>query len=196
MALPTDLSPVAARIFYLAGGYKYAMSGEGACFMHCPPGCGERPRDTGWYAAFGALSGKQVGVPYGRDGSRFLGATFDPSGLYRLRAVLAWMGEIGLTVEAIHAHVLALQETFLNAVQEGHVGALGSARLVSPIGTSRRGHFLTFETPRAAALYEDLLARRVVTDVRGHRIRFGFGCYHTVGDVAEAIARIGAAVPA
>src|SRR5262249_37070347 len=38
MAVPTDLSVVAARAFYLAGGYKYAMAGEGACFMHCPPG--------------------------------------------------------------------------------------------------------------------------------------------------------------
>jgi selenocysteine lyase/cysteine desulfurase len=98
MAVPTDLSAVADRIFYLAGGYKYAMAGEGACFMHCPPGFAPRPRDTGWYAAFGALSARQTGVPYGEDGSRFLGATFDPSGLYRLRAVLAWVREIGLTV--------------------------------------------------------------------------------------------------
>ena len=37
---------------YLAGGYKYAMAGEGACFMHCPPGFGARPRNTGWYASF------------------------------------------------------------------------------------------------------------------------------------------------
>ena len=32
-ALPVDLSRVHARAFYLAGGYKYAMSGEGACFL-------------------------------------------------------------------------------------------------------------------------------------------------------------------
>jgi selenocysteine lyase/cysteine desulfurase len=196
MVLPTDLSPVAARIFYLAGGYKYAMAGEGACFMHCPPGYGERPRDTGWYAAFGALSGEQTGVPYGQDGSRFLGATFDPSGLYRMRAVLTWMQEIGLTVEAIHNHVLTLQQLLLNAVEDGRVGALRSARLVSPVGTPRRGHFLTFETPRAATLYEELLERSIVTDVRGHRIRFGFGCYHTTLAVEQAIERIRAAVPA
>ena len=30
MALPTDLQRVAPRVFYLAGGYKYAMAGEGA----------------------------------------------------------------------------------------------------------------------------------------------------------------------
>ena len=40
LALPVDLSRIADRAFYLAGGYKYAMAGEGACFMHCPPGFG------------------------------------------------------------------------------------------------------------------------------------------------------------
>ena len=63
-------------------------------------------------AAFGALTGKQRGVPYGTDGSRFMGATFDPSGLYRLSAVFDWMDRIGLTIDAIHAHVLALQDLF------------------------------------------------------------------------------------
>jgi kynureninase len=89
-----------------------------------------------------------------------------------------------------------LQQLFLNAVQEGRIGPLRSARLVSPVGTPRRGHFLTFETPRAATLYEELLERRIVTDVRGHRIRFGFGCYHTAEAVEEAVERIRAAVPA
>ncbi len=56
MARPTDLSAIADRAFYIAGGYKYAMSGEGACFMHCPPGRAPRPRNTGWFASFGSLS--------------------------------------------------------------------------------------------------------------------------------------------
>src|SRR3546814_4193410 len=50
------------RAFYLAGGYKYAMAGEGACFLHAPAGWGLRPRDTGWYAAFGALERSGGGV--------------------------------------------------------------------------------------------------------------------------------------
>ena len=40
------------RAFYLGGGYKYAMSGEGACFLAVPPGCELRPVDTGWFASF------------------------------------------------------------------------------------------------------------------------------------------------
>ena len=133
MAVPTDLAAVADRVFYIAGGYKYAMAGEGACFMHCPPGFAPRPRDTGWFAAFGALTEKQKGVPYGADGSRFLGATFDPSGLYRMRAVFAWLEEIGLTVAAIHAHVLALQKDFLDRVRGGAIAGLDGARLVTPM---------------------------------------------------------------
>src|ERR1700680_2294226 len=97
MALPTDFAANANRAFYLAGGYKYAMAGEGVCFMHCPSGLAMRPRDTGWFAAFGALSGTdETSIPYGIDGTRFMGATFDPTGLYRLGAVFDWMGEIGL----------------------------------------------------------------------------------------------------
>ncbi len=29
-----------------------------------------------------------------------------------------------------------------------------------------------------------------MTDVRGDRIRFGFGCYHTAADIDEAVARM------
>src|SRR5205823_4932271 len=98
MAVPTALAGSADRAFYLAGGYKYAMAGEGVCFMHCPAGFAPRPRDTGWFAAFGALRGASAGVAYGTDGSRFMGATFDPTGLYRLAAVFDWMQGIALTV--------------------------------------------------------------------------------------------------
>src|ERR1700761_5816706 len=61
MAVPVDFSAFAGRAFYLAGGYKYAMAGEGACFLHFPPGYGARSRDTGWFAGFGALESGTTG---------------------------------------------------------------------------------------------------------------------------------------
>ena len=73
MATPTDLSGVADRVFYLAGGYKYAMAGEGVCFLHAPPGFCPRPVTTGWYAEFGNLTGPPDGVQYRIDGGRFWG---------------------------------------------------------------------------------------------------------------------------
>lgn len=50
MAVPTDLGEVADRIFYIAGGYKYAMSGEGVGILHAPPDLAPAP-------------GSQAGLP-------------------------------------------------------------------------------------------------------------------------------------
>lgn len=194
MALPTDLSAVAGRVFYLSGGYKYAMAGENICFIHCPPGYALRPRDTGWYAAFGALAARQDGVPYGESGNRFWGATFDPVGFYRQRAVFDWMAEIGLTVPAIHHHALALQERFLEGVRAEALADFRAARLVTPMSTSQRGHFLTFETAEAQSMHQRLMAARIITDVRGDRIRFGFGCYQTAEDIEAAVKDVASAL--
>jgi selenocysteine lyase/cysteine desulfurase len=195
MALPTDLERVAPRVFYLAGGYKYAMAGEGACFMHCPPGYAPRPRDTGWFAGFGALaSAASDEIAYGADGSRFMGATFDPSGLHRLAAVFDWMTQIGLTVEAIHAHVLSLQDHFLKGVDAAHIAPLRAAALVTPMETAERGHFLCYDTPQAPSIHARLEQAGIVTDVRGTRLRIGFGCYHTVAEIDHAVQAIAAAL--
>ncbi len=183
LALPTDLADVEARAFYLAGGYKYAMAGEGAAFLHAPPGIGTRPRDTGWYAAFGALErGEGARVGYGTDGSRFLGATFDPSGLYRLDAVLGWLAELGLDAAAIHAHAHRLQQNFVDGLSGLGLATLHPGQLVVP-EPDRRGNFLTFRTPAAGEIYDKLLARNVITDTRANNLRFGFGLYHDDDDV-------------
>jgi selenocysteine lyase/cysteine desulfurase len=189
MARPTDLGPIAERAFCIAGGYKYAMAGEGACFMHCPPGWGLRPRDTGWYAAFGNLTNAQNGgVGYSEDGWRFMGATFDPSGLYRFNAVMRWLRDEGITPGIIHAHAVALQQNFLRRVAE--CAAFRDARLLVPQEETRCGNFLTFESPEAQILYRDLQQLRVVTDVRGTRLRIGFGIYQTEEEVEQMVQRI------
>jgi selenocysteine lyase/cysteine desulfurase len=160
--------------------------------MHCPSGFAMRPRDTGWFAAFGALRGGEgSGVAYGTDGSRFMGATFDPTGLYRLAAVFDWMTGIGLTVAAIHEHVLALQALFLAELAGAKIKPLCDARLVTPVAAgTARGHFLTFELAGAQALYDRLARASIVTDVRGERIRFGFSCYHAAEEIGPAVAAI------
>ncbi len=90
------------------------MSGEGACFLHSPPGYAPRPLDTGWYAGFGQLeTGVSATIAYGNDGSRFAGATFDPSGVYRMEAVLGWLATEGVTPFRIHEHAASLQDRFL-----------------------------------------------------------------------------------
>jgi selenocysteine lyase/cysteine desulfurase len=112
-AIETDLASIADRVFYLAGGYKYAMAGEGAAFMHAPPRFGPRPEITGWYAEMAQLEATAREVGYATDAQRFAGATFDPSGLYRLNAAFAALGEAGLTTAAMADHVRSLQADLL-----------------------------------------------------------------------------------
>jgi selenocysteine lyase/cysteine desulfurase len=190
LAVPVDLSRIADRAFYLAGGYKYAMAGEGACFMHCPPGFGARPRNTGWYASFGTLSGPQDRVRYATDGQRFMGATFDPSGLYRMRAALDWMAAYGLDAAVIHAHAAALQDMLLTDISERPFGVFDPANLVVPAQELSRGNFLTFDHPDALDWQARLKAKNVVVDVRGTRLRVGFGLYHNAGDVRRLLERL------
>lgn len=190
LALPVDFSKFADRAFYLAGGYKYAMAGEGACFLHCPPGFAPRPRNTGWYASFATLSGPQGKVGYATDGMRFMGATFDPSGLYRMRAALRWMQTQGLDAAKIHAHVIALQEIFLKGIAAAPAGLFDPAHLVVPASETSRGNFLTFEHPDAATWQARLKKNNIVVDVRGSRLRVGFGLYHHAGDVERLLERL------
>lgn len=194
-AVPVDLSAIHERVFYLAGGYKYAMSGEGACFVHAPSAYGARPRDTGWFASFGALEGASApgAVAYAPGGARFYGATFDPSALYRFVAVMDWLDAEGLTPATIHAHVVGLQERFVTKLAQTSA-PLREDDLVVPLGETHRGQFLTFQTPEAPRFYERLLAANVVTDVRGDRLRFGFAIYHDDEDIDRGVARIASAL--
>lgn len=177
MATPTDLSKMAERIFYLAGGYKYAMAGEGVCFLHAPSGFAPRPEITGWYAAFDDLAALQGGVGYAPDGRRFLGSTFDPSGLYRFNAVQRMLALEGLTTALISAHVGALKDQFIAAAP------LPGFTLIS----AAEARFLAYRGKRAAELQAALEAREVITDVRGDVLRIGFALYHDADDVARLL---------
>jgi kynureninase len=109
--------------------------------------------------------------------------------------VFDWMQGIGLSVEAIHAHVLALQERFLAELARAKLKPLCDARLVTPVAAgTARGHFLTFELARAQAIHDRLMRAKIVTDVRGERIRFGFGCYHVAEEIDAAVAAIARAI--
>jgi selenocysteine lyase/cysteine desulfurase len=190
LARPTDLAAIADRAFYIAGGYKYAMAGEGACFMHCPPGIAPRPRNTGWFAGFDELAARGQGVSYPLDGWRFAGATFDPTALYRLRAVLDWLATEDIDAALIHAHAVALQTQFMAAMAEHPVGPFVADRLVVPLSEPARGNFLAFAHPDAAQWQRRLHAAGIITDVRGTRLRLGFGLYHTAADVDRLVARL------
>lgn len=191
-ALPTSLRRIEDRAFYLGGGYKYAQAGEGACFLHVPRGCRLRPANTGWFATFGTLTQAQpAGVPYPDDGFRFWGATYDPAALYRLNAVHDLYERNGITVPTLHVHVRALQERFLEGLERRAPRALPLASLVTGTDLSRQGHFLVFDLPAAQDLWLRLAERGVELDVRGTRLRFGFGVYQDDSDVDRLLDALG-----
>ena len=194
-ARPADLREVEHRCFYTAGGYKYAMSGEGICFLHCPKGAGLRPVNTGWFAGFGALesSGGEDRIAYTESGQRFAGATLEATAFYRFNAVWDHWSEQGLTVAQIHSHAQALQSLFLERLETSKVDTLNDGQLI-PAAGQERGNFLTFRTDAAGAIFEKLLSANVVTDYRRDRLRFGFGIYQDENDVEELIGRLERAI--
>ena len=188
-AVPTSLKAVAGRAFYLAGGYKYAQSGEGVCFLAVPRGFDRRPLNTGWFADFGHLAGARADrVSFSNDGFRFMGATFDPVGLYRWNAVARILKSRGLSVESIHAHVRKLQTLFLNRLSGRPQAAFSQADLILPAtGLDGLGHFLTFRRADAGAIAGMLAAKNVIVDYHGDRLRLGFGAYHDEADIEALI---------
>jgi len=184
-AIPTSLKSIADRAFVTAGGYKYAQSGEGVCFLSVPRGFARRPLNTGWFAGFGALEGGDFSkVGFSNDGFRFMGATFDPVGLYRFNAVARMLKTNGLTIAAIDDQVKALQGRFLEGLSGKSGAALSPKDLIAPPdGIHGLGHFLTFRRDDAAAIEARLAAKNIVVDHRGDRLRFGFGLYQDAADV-------------
>jgi hypothetical protein len=186
---PPPASGSGSTAFYLGGGYKYAMAGEGCAFMHAPPGFGPRPRITGWFAEFEDLSLPPGSVGYARDATRFLGATFDPSGLYRFNAVQRMLQENSLTAARISTYVAALQQQLLDATGET---PLADAELLNPLDGGPHARFLAFRSANAPRWYAQLKAQNCITDVRGDVLRIGFGIYQDEDDVEMLLAKFGA----
>lgn len=181
MAIEEPLGAVSARTaFYLGGGYKYAMAGEGCAFLHAPDGFAPRPPVTGWFAEFEDLSLPVGSVGYAKDASRFMGATFDPSGLYRFNAVQRTLADNGLTTLIMSAQVADLQKQFMSSIG---ASALASAELLNPPAGGKHARFLAFRSPQAKRWYEELKAKRCFTDVRADVLRIGFAIYHDETDV-------------
>jgi selenocysteine lyase/cysteine desulfurase len=186
MAMPTNLSSVENKLFYISGGYKYAQSGEGVCFMYSPPGLKLRPVNTGWFADMKSLSQDQKSlISYSNDGYRFAGSTMDYTALYRLNATLSLLKRDAVSVDRIHAYVQDLQKDFLeklNALEHPllNLNSLLSADPNAKKDLKSHSHFLAFELPDASTtekLVANLQKNKILTDSRKNVIRFGFGMY-------------------
>lgn len=202
LARPVSLKNLENEIYVLGGGYKYAQSGEGCCFLYTPAKADElRPSNTGWFAHFDSLEapakqGASQGastVDYSKGAFRFWGSTFDPSGLYRMKAVLKFLKTHNLDATKLHTHSLELQEECLKIIQSNTSNtpsfkALKSA-LTHVIPASERGNFLSFKLPtgQARLVQEELAGNKILSDSResgtASYLRFGFGLYHDLSDL-------------
>lgn len=179
MAIPTDLSKIADRVFYIAGSYKYAQGGEGCCFMCVPRGAQQKPTYTGWFAGFSELSKKGAETVYSTDGLRFAGSTMDFSALYRLKAVLELFKKEKISVSQIHQHIQLLQKNFRQHIQEMAHPILKNEKILH-LDFNQHGHFFAFELGDAQLtqkIHDELYVKKIRTDYRGTRLRFGFGLY-------------------
>lgn len=179
MAVPTDLSKIENRIFYLAGSYKYAQGGEGCCFLYSPKGSKERPLNTGWFAGFTNLAKDGGNTAYSDDGFRFAGSTMDYAALYRLEASLLLFEKLDLNVQKIHSHIQVLQNNFRNHLLEIDHHFLTEKNILS-VDYKHHGHFFTFVMPsdeHAKKMHDELKVLGILTDYRGNKLRFGFAIY-------------------
>jgi kynureninase len=189
-AVPFDITGL-ERAYITGGGYKYLQLGEGVCFLRIPPDCELRPVTTGWFTEFGELAaGPRGGVGYGVGGMRFIGATFDPTSVYRAAAVFDFFRDRGLTPEFLRTvsrhQVVLLAERF---------DALGlnpeMIRRDTAVSLERLGGFLVLESPHAAEISTRLKAVGVSTDSRGSALRLGPAPYLCDEQLEEAMAKVG-----
>lgn len=175
-------------VFVTGGGYKYAQTGEGACWLHLPADASAfRPRTTGWFADFANLEAPpEAQVTYAQDGFRFMGATFDPSGLYRGVWTQRWMDQLGLTPERLQAHARASTQHLVDRYDELDLAGRG-VELASPRDPAARGAFVSLRTPKAVSLSASLREAGVHTDARGDLLRFGPAPYTQSRELDQGI---------
>jgi hypothetical protein len=122
------------------------------------------------------------------------GSTLDYSTMYKLLSIFEQYERLNITQKDIHENVLAKQKAFLKALNETPKAIKESnlsdkekklLLLLEPGNIVRsdfdnHGHFFAFETKDPAetlALNQFLKSRKIYTDFRGSRIRFGFGIF-------------------
>ena len=178
--------------FVVGGGYKYCQLGEGNCFLRFPRDCRLRPVLTGWFAEFGTLAGEpgEGRDSYGEGNARFAGSTYDPVSHYRAAAVFGFFREQGLSVERLREISLAQIRRLAARVDALDLDPAVLSR-DRGVRLSRRGGFLTMDTPKAGEICCKLRGRGVWADFRGRVLRLGPAPYVTGEQLDEAVAVLG-----
>ena len=161
--------------------------GEGA------GGEGAGGEGAGGHKDAGDDNGARRQVMYGEGDVRFAGSTYDPVSHYRAAAVFRFFHAQGLTVDRLRDVSLAQIRRLAAGVDALDLDprVLSRDRAVQ---LSRRGGFLTLETPVAGEICCKLRGRGVYADYRGRVLRLGPAPYVTGRQLDEAVAVLGEVV--
>ena len=191
LRIPRDcrLRPVVTGWFAEFGalaGAEGEGEGEGSAGGGGVGGEGGAGRDGGHAGAAGG-GGARRRVMYGEGDARFAGSTYDPVSHYRAAAVFRFFQEQGLTVDRLRDASLAQIRRLAAGVDALDLDPRvlnrdPAARL------SRRGGFLTMETPVAGEICCKLRGHGVYADYRGRVLRLGPAPYVTGRQLDEAVA--------
>ncbi len=188
---PLSFYHIAQKAYIAGGGYKYAMAGEGACFLISPPDCNLRPVYTGWMSEIDKLDNYQNDKLYYPDNAnRFMGSTFEPSGLYRFIYVWDYLTSQGITFEKIHSYVIEMQNLFLKYFKDSTF--FKDAKILGN-NKNQHAHFFSikydnFESAEFA--FNVITKKKIKIDKRGNILRFGFSIYQDENDIKEIFERL------
>ncbi len=178
-ARPLDYSDAPCNVSFLGGSYKYAMSGEGACYLaiHYQAKVHE-PILNGWLAEFSSLEKSALSsssaLQFSHGFWRFMGATLDPCGLYRFVSVWNFLETNSISPAKIRQHSLSCQKAFIESISDDLMQAL------CVFSHENQGNFLSLKLPtenNASRSFEELAKRNVFVDTRTSYLRLGFGPY-------------------
>ncbi|MGF1509961.1 MAG: kynureninase [Myxococcota bacterium] len=185
--LQIEASTWPGDVFVVGGGYKYAQTGEGACWMLVPEQAEQyRPEFTGWFADFEHLEAPEDTVRYGPRAQRFMGSTFDPTPFYRGGAVFDFMDQQGLTPAVLQQAALDRTQLLIDLYDDMELARQG-LDLATPRAPHRRAGFVAFRRDDAPTLCDTLRQSGFRTDVRGSLLRFGPAPYSTSEEIERAL---------
>ena len=90
-----------------------------------------------------------------------MGATFDPSALYRFNAIQRMLKENGITTKRVAATMAGLQAQMVEAIANT---ALGEAELLNPLDGRPHARFLAFRDPRAQKIGDVITVNIQIND--------------------------------
>ena len=191
-AFPFSLNEIKDEIFYIAGGYKYAMSGESVCFAHCPKYSFQyKPFLSGWMSNFNGLStfGFESRINFDDNSNPFMGSTFDSTGIYRF--VNTWnvfLNKDNSSIENMHKYIKNLQNNFLDKLDKQSHDIFNSKNIIGR--DNQIGNYIGFiinDTQLCQQITDLILQKNIIVDNRQNILRIGFGIYHTDQDIDRLV---------